>query len=218
MVHRPGHPVSYAFPVEVVGDLPHEPVPEAPGYVQCRGTPSTPGSRRAVGWCTTHPTRTTESTAAPPGAGSASRSPAPRSSTPTTRSSSSRPRSTQAVRRPGRRPHGAAAPSDTSTYCNYKGDAPTGRRRSVTWSSTTWRGATRSRTPRACRSGAGSASTRRAPTSSRSSPAASDWLRCRCRRLRCASAIPRVTCGSCRRRWRGRRRSAPTLASSRACA
>jgi uncharacterized protein (DUF427 family) len=33
VVHRPGRPVSYAFPVAVVGDLPHEPVPEAPGYV-----------------------------------------------------------------------------------------------------------------------------------------------------------------------------------------
>lgn len=33
MVHRAGHPLSYAFPRDVVGDLPHEPVPEAPGYV-----------------------------------------------------------------------------------------------------------------------------------------------------------------------------------------
>jgi len=34
MVHRPQHPPSYAFPVEVVGDLPCDAVPEAPGYVQ----------------------------------------------------------------------------------------------------------------------------------------------------------------------------------------
>jgi uncharacterized protein (DUF427 family) len=34
LVHRPEHPPSYAFPVEVVGDLPGLPVPEAPGYVQ----------------------------------------------------------------------------------------------------------------------------------------------------------------------------------------
>ena len=33
IVHRPGHPVSYAFLPEHVGDLPHEPVSEAPGYV-----------------------------------------------------------------------------------------------------------------------------------------------------------------------------------------
>jgi uncharacterized protein (DUF427 family) len=33
MVHRPGHPLSYAFPAEVVGSLPAEPVVEAPGFV-----------------------------------------------------------------------------------------------------------------------------------------------------------------------------------------
>jgi uncharacterized protein (DUF427 family) len=33
IVHRPGHPLTYAFPPDVVGDLPNEPVPEAPGYV-----------------------------------------------------------------------------------------------------------------------------------------------------------------------------------------
>lgn len=33
MVHRPGHPLSYAFPARAVGALPREPVPEAPGYV-----------------------------------------------------------------------------------------------------------------------------------------------------------------------------------------
>ncbi|OBI11718.1 hypothetical protein A5712_09395 [Mycobacterium sp. E2327] len=33
MVHRPGHPLSYAFPAEAVGDLPAEPEPEAPGFV-----------------------------------------------------------------------------------------------------------------------------------------------------------------------------------------
>jgi uncharacterized protein (DUF427 family) len=34
MVHRQGHPLSYAFPVDTVGDLPAEPVPEAQGYVR----------------------------------------------------------------------------------------------------------------------------------------------------------------------------------------
>jgi uncharacterized protein (DUF427 family) len=34
MVHRSGHALSYAFPADQVGDLPHEPVPEAPGYVR----------------------------------------------------------------------------------------------------------------------------------------------------------------------------------------
>jgi len=34
LVHRRDHPLSYAFPAEAVGDLPHEPVPEAPGYVR----------------------------------------------------------------------------------------------------------------------------------------------------------------------------------------
>ncbi len=34
MVHRPGHPLSYAFPSDEVGDLPAEPVAEAPGFVQ----------------------------------------------------------------------------------------------------------------------------------------------------------------------------------------
>jgi uncharacterized protein (DUF427 family) len=33
LVHRPGHPVAYAFPLDQVGDLPCEPVPEAPGFV-----------------------------------------------------------------------------------------------------------------------------------------------------------------------------------------
>ncbi|MDQ2627203.1 MAG: DUF427 domain-containing protein [Actinomycetota bacterium] len=34
LVHRQGQPLSYAFPVDVVGDLPRRPVPEAPGFVQ----------------------------------------------------------------------------------------------------------------------------------------------------------------------------------------
>jgi uncharacterized protein (DUF427 family) len=34
LVHRRDHPLSYAFPAEVVGDLPCEPEPEAPGYVR----------------------------------------------------------------------------------------------------------------------------------------------------------------------------------------
>lgn len=33
MVHRQGRPLSYAFPVDEVGDLPTEPEPEAPGFV-----------------------------------------------------------------------------------------------------------------------------------------------------------------------------------------
>jgi uncharacterized protein (DUF427 family) len=33
LVHRTDRPLSYAFPVEDVGALPHEPEPEAPGYV-----------------------------------------------------------------------------------------------------------------------------------------------------------------------------------------
>jgi uncharacterized protein (DUF427 family) len=33
MVHRSGHALSYAFPEGEVGDLPREPVAEAPGYV-----------------------------------------------------------------------------------------------------------------------------------------------------------------------------------------
>lgn len=33
LVHQAGRPLRYAFPRDVVGDLPHEPVPEAPGYV-----------------------------------------------------------------------------------------------------------------------------------------------------------------------------------------
>jgi uncharacterized protein (DUF427 family) len=34
LVHRRGRPLSYAFPADVVGDLPTEPEPEAPGYVR----------------------------------------------------------------------------------------------------------------------------------------------------------------------------------------
>ena len=34
MVHRLGEPLGYAFPSEVVSGLPHEPEPEAPGYVR----------------------------------------------------------------------------------------------------------------------------------------------------------------------------------------
>ena len=33
MVHRRGYPLSYAFPADEVGALPHESVAEAPGYV-----------------------------------------------------------------------------------------------------------------------------------------------------------------------------------------
>lgn len=33
LVHRRGQPLSYAFPADAVGDLPSQPVPEAPGYV-----------------------------------------------------------------------------------------------------------------------------------------------------------------------------------------
>jgi uncharacterized protein (DUF427 family) len=33
MVHRAGHALSYAFPTDEVGALPHEPVEAAPGYV-----------------------------------------------------------------------------------------------------------------------------------------------------------------------------------------
>jgi uncharacterized protein (DUF427 family) len=34
MVHRRDHPLSYAFPADEIGDLPSEPVPEAPGFVR----------------------------------------------------------------------------------------------------------------------------------------------------------------------------------------
>ncbi|MGV0716648.1 DUF427 domain-containing protein [Mycolicibacterium sp. XJ662] len=34
LVHRRGHPLSYAFPADEVGDLPREPVSEAPGFVR----------------------------------------------------------------------------------------------------------------------------------------------------------------------------------------
>jgi uncharacterized protein (DUF427 family) len=34
LVHRPDRPPRYAFPAEAIGDLPGEPVAEAPGYVQ----------------------------------------------------------------------------------------------------------------------------------------------------------------------------------------
>lgn len=34
LVHRPDHPLSYAFPADEVAGLPSEPVPEAPGYVK----------------------------------------------------------------------------------------------------------------------------------------------------------------------------------------
>jgi uncharacterized protein (DUF427 family) len=34
LVHRSNAPLSYAFPIEEVGELPHEPEPEAPGYVR----------------------------------------------------------------------------------------------------------------------------------------------------------------------------------------
>lgn len=33
LVHRAGLPLRYAFPTDAVGELDHEPVPEAPGYV-----------------------------------------------------------------------------------------------------------------------------------------------------------------------------------------
>ncbi|HTX97162.1 MAG TPA: DUF427 domain-containing protein [Mycobacterium sp.] len=33
MVHRRGHPLSYVFPADEVGELPNEPEPDAPGFV-----------------------------------------------------------------------------------------------------------------------------------------------------------------------------------------
>lgn len=33
MVHRAGRPLAYVFPIDEVGDLPHDPEPEAEGYV-----------------------------------------------------------------------------------------------------------------------------------------------------------------------------------------
>jgi uncharacterized protein (DUF427 family) len=33
MVHRVGRPLAYVFPADLIVDLPHEPEPEAPGYV-----------------------------------------------------------------------------------------------------------------------------------------------------------------------------------------
>jgi uncharacterized protein (DUF427 family) len=34
LVHRAGRPLNFAFPAAEVGELPHDPVAEAPGYVQ----------------------------------------------------------------------------------------------------------------------------------------------------------------------------------------
>lgn len=34
LVHRVGQPLSFAFPADLAADLPHEPVPEAPGHVR----------------------------------------------------------------------------------------------------------------------------------------------------------------------------------------
>ncbi|MCF6388039.1 DUF427 domain-containing protein [Mycobacterium sp. MBM] len=34
LVHRRDHPLSYAFPADITGDLPTEPVPQRPGYVR----------------------------------------------------------------------------------------------------------------------------------------------------------------------------------------
>lgn len=34
LVHRPGRPLNFAFPADAVDELPHDPVAEAPGYVQ----------------------------------------------------------------------------------------------------------------------------------------------------------------------------------------
>ena len=125
MVHRAGRPLSYVFPPDEVGDLPTEPEPEAPGYVQVPWEavdawfeegrelvhyppePVPPGRRPP------HP-------AAPAGR----RSPAPAWSTPTTRSSSSRPRSARSSTstRPTCAPTCCSEARRTS-YCNYKGHA-----------------------------------------------------------------------------------------------
>jgi uncharacterized protein (DUF427 family) len=34
MVHRQGHPLSYVFPIDEIGDLPTAPEPDAPGFVR----------------------------------------------------------------------------------------------------------------------------------------------------------------------------------------
>ena len=34
LIHRPDRPLSYAFPADEIADLPNEPVPEAPGFVE----------------------------------------------------------------------------------------------------------------------------------------------------------------------------------------
>ena len=85
MVHRAGQPLAYVFPPDEVGDLPHEPEPEAAGLrprALGRGRRLVRGGPASSS--TTRRTRTTGSTAGPPAAACGSRSPAPPWSTPTT--------------------------------------------------------------------------------------------------------------------------------------
>ena len=126
MVHRSGHALSYAFPGRR-GGRPSARARRRGARLRrtCRGTPSTRGSRRDASSCTTRRTPTTGSTAGPT---------APRLrvavagtvlvdtvDTVIVFETSLAPRLYVDPRTGPDRP--AAARSETTSYCNYKGDA-----------------------------------------------------------------------------------------------
>ena len=65
MVHRQGHPLSYLFRADEVGNLPAEPEPEAPGFVHVPWDAVDTWRRKAANSFTTHRIRITASTAGP---------------------------------------------------------------------------------------------------------------------------------------------------------
>ena len=177
LVHRAGRPLNFAFPADAVGELPHDPVAEAPGYVQvpwdavdtwieegrrlvhyppnpyhrvdCR--PTHRALRVVVAGATLVDTSDTDR-------GFRNRA------------------GTRALRRPGARAHRPATSFGHDAAIAITRATPrTGRRSSATPSSMTWRGATTTRCPKPRPSRDVSASTRPARTSSPNSPALSDF-------------------------------------------
>ena len=126
MVHRRDHPLSYAFPADEVGDLPQRAGRRRPRDTSaCRGMRSTRGSRRAAGSSTTRRTRITGSTAGRPNRGLrvtvAGAVLVDTTETVIVFETALEPRLYVAPVVGAHRL--VAAHRETSSYCNYKGDA-----------------------------------------------------------------------------------------------
>ena len=182
MVHRRGHPLSYAFPADEVGDLPSDPEPEAPGYVQVPWDAVDTWleeGRRLVHY---PPNPYHRVDCRPTNRGAAGQRRRRHARRHRRHGDRVRDRAgASALRRPVGRPHRpVAANRDEHATATTRATRRTGRRWSATPSSTTWRGATRIRRPNACPSRDISASTQPAPTCSPRLPASGHQPDCGC--------------------------------------